>query len=33
MHRGPKPAQDPQAFDARSVVDNLKSYVVPPAAD
>ena len=32
MHRGPKPAQDPQAFDARSVVENLKSYVVPPPA-
>ncbi len=27
MHKGTKPADDPQAFDARSVMDNLKSYV------
>ncbi|MFN0023130.1 MAG: CC0125/CC1285 family lipoprotein [Parvularculaceae bacterium] len=34
MHKGPKPTDDPQAFDARSVVDNLRSYVVaqPPAS-
>ncbi len=28
MHKGTKPADDPQAFDARSVMDNLKSYVM-----
>ncbi|HNR76794.1 MAG TPA: hypothetical protein PKM48_06665 [Parvularculaceae bacterium] len=28
MHNGEKPADDPQAFDARSVTDNLRSYVV-----
>jgi len=28
MHKGPKPADNPQAFDARSVMDNLRSYVV-----
>jgi hypothetical protein len=27
MHKGSKPADDPTAFDARSVMDNLKSYV------
>lgn len=28
MHKGTKPADDPQAFDARSVMDNLRAYVV-----
>lgn len=28
MHKGPKPADNPQAFDARSVMDNLRSYVI-----
>ncbi len=32
MHKGQKPADDPQAFDARSVVENLKSYVIAPPA-
>ncbi len=32
MHAGPKPADNPQAFDARDVVDNLRSYVVLPAS-
>lgn len=34
MHKGPKPTDDPQAFDARSVVENLRSYVIaqPPAS-
>ncbi|MEZ5897367.1 MAG: hypothetical protein R3C51_13310 [Parvularculaceae bacterium] len=32
MHAGPKPADNPQAFDARDVVDNLRSYVVVPAS-
>lgn len=27
MHKGTKPADDPQAFDARSVLDNLRAYV------
>lgn len=33
MHKGSKPADDPQAFDARSVIDNLRSYVLqqPPS--
>lgn len=30
MFKGPKPADDPQAFDARSVVENLRAYVVAP---
>ncbi len=32
MHKGQKPQDDPQAFDARSVVENLKSYVIAPPA-
>lgn len=28
MHKGTKPADNPQAFDARSVMENLRSYVV-----
>ncbi len=28
MHKGAKPADEPQAFDARSVIENLRSYVV-----
>jgi hypothetical protein len=32
MHKGSKPADNPQAFDARSVMDNLRSYVVAPPA-
>ena len=28
MHKGQKPADNPEAFDARSVMDNLRSYVV-----
>jgi hypothetical protein len=27
MHKGTKPADNPQAFDARSVMDNLRAYV------
>ena len=30
MNKGTKPNDDPQAFDARSVMDNLGAYVVPP---
>jgi hypothetical protein len=30
MFKGRKPADDPQAFDARSVVENLRAYVVAP---
>lgn len=32
MFKGQKPADDPQAFDARSVVENLRAYVVAPPA-
>lgn len=32
MFKGKKPADDPQAFDARSVVENLRSFVVVPPA-
>lgn len=28
LFKGPKPADDPQAFDARSVVENLRAFVV-----
>lgn len=28
MHKGTKPSDDPQAFDARSVMENLRSYVI-----
>lgn len=28
MHKGSKPSDNPQAFDARSVMDNLGSYVI-----
>ena len=28
MHKGQKPADNPEAFDARSVIENLRSYVV-----
>ncbi len=28
MHKGTKPADDSEAFDARSVMENLRSYVV-----
>jgi hypothetical protein len=31
MHHGAKPADDPRAFDARAVVDNLKPKIVYPA--
>jgi hypothetical protein len=31
MHHGPKPADDPRAFDARSVVDNLRPKIQYPA--
>ncbi len=30
MHSGPKPANNPQAFDAREVIDNLGPYVLGP---
>ena len=30
MHRGPKPADDPRAFDARAVVANLGPRIVRP---
>ena len=30
MHKGPKPADNPQAFDARDVADNLRSVVLAP---
>lgn len=30
MHRGPKPADDPRAFDARAVMDNIGPRVVRP---
>jgi hypothetical protein len=30
-NKGPKPAGDPRAFDARAVVDNLKSRIIYPA--
>lgn len=32
MQKGQKPADDPQAFDARSVIENLRAYVVAPPA-
>ena len=32
MHKGPKPTDDPRAFDARSVVDNLRPRIQYPAA-
>lgn len=32
MFKGQKPADDPQAFDARSVAENLRAYVVAPPA-
>ncbi|MCB2096825.1 MAG: hypothetical protein KDE05_04270 [Parvularculaceae bacterium] len=32
MHKGEKPADDPQAFDAKSVIDNLGGYVVSEPA-
>lgn len=32
MFKGQKPADDPQAFDARSVEENLRAYVVAPPA-
>lgn len=28
MHKGQKPADNPEAFDARSVIDNLRAYVI-----
>jgi len=28
MHKGQKPSDNPEAFDARSVLENLRSYVV-----
>lgn len=28
MHKGQKPADNPEAFDARSVMENLRAYVV-----
>jgi hypothetical protein len=31
MHKGPKPADDPRAFDARAVIANLGPRVVRPA--
>ena len=30
MHRGQKPADNPQAFDARSVIENLRPVVLGP---
>ena len=30
MHKGAKPADNPQAFDARQVVDNLRTLVTAP---
>ncbi|MEL7485962.1 MAG: hypothetical protein AAGJ87_01975 [Pseudomonadota bacterium] len=32
MHRGEKPGDNPQAFDARDVITNLRPLVAPPAA-
>lgn len=32
MHKGAKPADNPQAFDARQVVDNLRTLITPPSA-
>ncbi|KAK0358834.1 hypothetical protein LTR94_033752 [Friedmanniomyces endolithicus] len=32
MGRGPKPAGDPNAFDAREVINNLGSRVTRPAS-
>ena len=32
MHKGTKPADSPEAFDARSVIDNLRAYVVAEPA-
>ncbi|HBK90594.1 MAG TPA: hypothetical protein DDZ68_02860 [Parvularcula sp.] len=32
MFKGKKPADDPQAFDARSVIENLRAYVEAPPA-
>ena len=32
MHKGTKPADEPDAFDARSVMDNLRSYIVKEPA-
>jgi hypothetical protein len=31
LHKGPKPAGDPAAFDARAVVQNLKPHILYPA--
>ena len=31
MHKGAKPADNAQAFDARQVIENLRSLVLPPA--
>lgn len=30
MHKGPKPADDPRAFDARAVIDNIGPRVIRP---
>jgi hypothetical protein len=30
-HKGAKPAGDPRAFDARAVVENLRSHIKYPA--
>jgi hypothetical protein len=31
MHHGPKPADDPAAFDARAVIENLRPHIQYPA--
>ncbi|MGE0408228.1 MAG: hypothetical protein AB7P23_03075 [Amphiplicatus sp.] len=32
MHKGPKPADNPQAFNAREVIENLRAVVLAPAS-
>ena len=33
MHKGPKPQDNPSAFDARDVIDNLRPIVLGPQAE
>lgn len=32
LHKGAKPAENPQAFDARQVIENLRSLIIPEPA-